>query len=502
MTYMGTTPETAQDGGMDASEGQKRGRKPRLMVAGEFSAGKTKLINGLLGERILPSNVTATALPPVWLIAGERFCMTVGLDGQTREVASLDSVTVDDTRYCILSHPAPILEACDIIDTPGTSDPNIPTQSWEWMLDHADAVIWCTNATQAWRQSEKSVWNEMPDRLLFDATLLMTHADRLPDERAGDRVLRRVRRDAEFYFKHFLMASLLDEGDIATIRAHLETLTQGFGPLEQTSEQIADVFEVFRRAAARTPVIPRRVIPRRVSAGTIAPRVETIIEQAPPGVPPDAAQSQTPAHHEVTEPQIVARHPEEDAAQTASDPEQSLLAALIGLQWDEPEAEQEEADEPTVATEEAAEPEAEQEEADEPTVATEEDAEPEAEQEEAIKPTGATEDDLGPEADPEFDTSIADNVHLLVSLASEEEAPAVSPPPDVVQPATARSIWEDLVRGVDLADADMVLSCVEELIVTLDGQQNAPAIGAPRRDDTHQDVAHALVQHVVNRRKP
>lgn len=462
MTYMGTTPETAQDGGMDASEGQKRGRKPRLMVAGEFSAGKTKLINGLLGERILPSNVTATALPPVWLIAGERFCMTVGLDGQTLEVASLDSVTVDDTRYCILSHPAPILEACDIIDTPGTSDPNIPTQSWEWMLDHADAVIWCTNATQAWRQSEKSVWNEMPDRLLFDATLLMTHADRLADERAGDRVLRRVRRDAEFYFKHFLMASLLDEGDIATIRAHLETLTQGFGPLEQTSEQIADVFEVFRRAAARTPVIPRRVIPRRVSAGTIAPRVETIIEQAPPGVPPDAAQSQTPAHHEVTEPQIVARHPEEDAAQTASDPEQSLLAALIGLQWDEPEAEQEE----------------------------------------AIEPTVATEDDLGPGADPEFDTSIADNVHLLVSLASEEEAPAVSPPPDVVQPATARSIWEDLVRGVDLADADMVLSCVEELIVTLDGQQNAPAIGAPRRDDTHQDVAHALVQHVVNRRKP
>jgi len=42
-------------------------RKPRLLIAGEFSSGKTQLITGLLQEEILPSNVTSTSLPPMWI---------------------------------------------------------------------------------------------------------------------------------------------------------------------------------------------------------------------------------------------------------------------------------------------------------------------------------------------------------------------------------------------------------------------------------------------------
>ena len=45
-------------------------RLPRILVAGEFSSGKTQLISGLLGEAVLPSNVISTALPPIWLVSG------------------------------------------------------------------------------------------------------------------------------------------------------------------------------------------------------------------------------------------------------------------------------------------------------------------------------------------------------------------------------------------------------------------------------------------------
>ena len=62
----------------------------------------------------------------------------------------------------ILADNRPMLELMEIIDTPGNSDPNMAVETWQRMLEFADAVIWCTNATQAWRQSEAAVWDEMP----------------------------------------------------------------------------------------------------------------------------------------------------------------------------------------------------------------------------------------------------------------------------------------------------------------------------------------------------
>lgn len=209
-----------------SNDAQATPRKPRVMVAGEFSSGKTKLINGLLGETVLPSNVTATALPPIWLVSGDKGLLAVDLEGNQRPAASLQEVCVDDTSYCVLSHPAACLKQFEIIDTPGNSDPNIPAESWERMLAFADTVVWCSNATQAWRQSEKSVWTEMPDRLL-NATMVITHADRMTDATSAHRVLRRVTREAGEFFDEIMMASLMLDADIARIAHHLKTICKG-----------------------------------------------------------------------------------------------------------------------------------------------------------------------------------------------------------------------------------------------------------------------------------
>lgn len=239
-------------------------RKPRIMVAGEFSAGKTQLITGLLGERVLPSNVTPTSLPPIWLIGGNRALMAVGLDGVTRPIDSLDSVNVSETHFCILSHPAQFLERFDIIDTPGNSDPNIPSESWERMLGFADTVVWCTNATQAWRQSEKSVWKEMPPHLLTHATLLVTHADRMTDQRSTDRVFRRVQREAGAFFSSFLMASLIDPVDIDRITLHADALAQRLDTFPGADNQIVHDFRASDRVSGDPTVDKSAVKPRRI----------------------------------------------------------------------------------------------------------------------------------------------------------------------------------------------------------------------------------------------
>ena len=227
-------------------------RRPRLLVAGEFSAGKTKLINGLLGEKVLPSNVISTAVPPVWLIPGAGPRLAVDLEGETREIDHPADTVVTETKFCLVPHSASILSTVEIIDTPGSSDPNIPSECWERMVNYADAVIWCTNAAQAWRQSEKAVWEEMPACLRAKATLVITHADRMPDQRTADRVLRRVRREAGEYFATIVMGSSLDP-------AHLGRLREGISDLFVPRETLPGADEPVVDAAVRTAALAAAV---------------------------------------------------------------------------------------------------------------------------------------------------------------------------------------------------------------------------------------------------
>ncbi|MEO1678889.1 MAG: dynamin family protein [Pseudomonadota bacterium] len=241
-------------------------RKPRVLVAGEFSTGKTFLINELAGDDVLPSNVTATALPSVWLVHGEPALMKVDARGQGLEIESLAEVDADETHYCILSHPSPILEHFHIIDTPGNSDPNMSAESWQRMLGFADLVVWCTNATQAWRQSEKAVWNAMPARLKLDALLVVTHADLLTDPRDAEKVRRRVEREAAPFFEEIRMASLLDRADIDGLSKVLSRVTSEMGEGTGSRNELVESFVASHAPAPGKkrsgPVLPL-IWPRR-----------------------------------------------------------------------------------------------------------------------------------------------------------------------------------------------------------------------------------------------
>lgn len=266
------------------------GRKPRLLIAGEFSAGKTRLISGLMGEAVLPSNLTATALPPVWLVAGAPAMAAVDDTGALKPIETLDEVTMENTRYCVISHTADILKRVEIIDTPGSSDPNIPTESWEKMLSYADTALWCTNATQAWRQSEKSVWSELPEHLVGPATLLVTHADRMADDIMASRVMRRVRREADGYFSHYLMASLISPDDVARVSAHIVNTI--IGETEPVGEEAPKVAAFARKQAKAEAEMPR-VVPTATAvrpARVLSKESDADAAPAPGSAAPDQAE--------------------------------------------------------------------------------------------------------------------------------------------------------------------------------------------------------------------
>ena len=186
-------------------------RLPRIAIMGEFSAGKSTLSNLLLGARPLPEKVTATRLSPVWLRHGTADPMAVGTDGYEMPIdaAEIESLDVDATRYVAMRLESEILRHCDLIDFPGISDPNMDPAVWERMLPEVDMVLWCTHATQAWRQSEAAAWGLVPAAVRARSMLLVTRFDKLVTERDRARVLARLRAETEGLFRGIYPLALL-----------------------------------------------------------------------------------------------------------------------------------------------------------------------------------------------------------------------------------------------------------------------------------------------------
>jgi hypothetical protein len=264
---------------MDFTLGQGP-RKPRMAIMGEFSAGKSTLSNLLLGARPLPEKVTATRLSPVWLTHGQAAPVAHYVDGEQSPVTGFEGLDVDRVRYVSMSIESPILEHCDLIDFPGISDPNMDSEVWERMLPEVDLVLWCTHATQAWRQSEDAAWALVPEDVRSRSMLLVTRFDKLTTERDRARVLARLQSETEGLFAGVYPLSLLDaleaarEGDAdaweaSGARRFSEDLHIGLATLDPTVPTPYRADDAAGRpamAAEPAPRPERRIVPRRIRA--------------------------------------------------------------------------------------------------------------------------------------------------------------------------------------------------------------------------------------------
>lgn len=110
-----------------------------LVAAGEFNAGKSAVINALLGQTILEEGVTPTTVRIQRLTYGPEIGRT------TREVA------IDD-----LTAPMELLRQISIVDTPGTNAINREHEAiTEEFVPRSDMVLFITSADRPFTESER-----------------------------------------------------------------------------------------------------------------------------------------------------------------------------------------------------------------------------------------------------------------------------------------------------------------------------------------------------------
>jgi hypothetical protein len=227
-------------------------RPMRLVVMGEENSGKSSLINMLMRESVVPAGSLAGVRARLLVRYGPETALhAVGADGSRARLTTkaLARMAVPEPR------PAPsstsiIYNASDLVRREGRADPRrigllpgappppahsaakfiditlpreflrrvellesrlYPEEAEKKPLGAAlrpmDLAIWCTLATQAWKETERQAWRRMPASLARNAVLVVTYKDALHKARDEEKLIARLRREAGPLFKDILLLS-------------------------------------------------------------------------------------------------------------------------------------------------------------------------------------------------------------------------------------------------------------------------------------------------------
>jgi len=158
--------ETEHAGRLAARGGGLASPELRVVVFGEFSRGKSTLINALLGRRVLQAKAMPTTGHITRIVHGERDevralmrggeVQTCGLDDLgSFTTLDLDRKAREDVEAIEVAVTCPLLrDGIVLIDTPGVCDPRAQTERALAAIASADLVLLVLNASQLLTEKE------------------------------------------------------------------------------------------------------------------------------------------------------------------------------------------------------------------------------------------------------------------------------------------------------------------------------------------------------------
>jgi hypothetical protein len=187
---------------------QRLARPLRLAICGESNSGKSSLAN-LLGriESLPTAAISNTRIPTLTYYAHEPQIWVVhGAPGQRTRLRADPRALPRSIFRLEVGLPSPRLRMVEILDCPGLS----VSEHIDFASHAVDLALWCTVSIQAWKESERVAWSQLPARLRSCGLLIATHADLLADDRDRDKLLSRLRRECGSMFRDVILIATVD----------------------------------------------------------------------------------------------------------------------------------------------------------------------------------------------------------------------------------------------------------------------------------------------------
>lgn len=274
----------------DLREARRRLERPfNLMVVGEFKRGKSTLVNALMRETLVTTDVTPETVLVTHIRHGDhRRALICTEDGGEAEVSwgelrsdrlqpLLDRLG-QPASHLLLEAPVPSLEGWSVTDTPGTGD--LFRRFDRHVASHlheADAIVFVVSALSPLSEEERSFLElSLRPLELSKVCFVVNMVDTLPGSEDTERILERVRGQlaSRFPGSSVFAVSALDEmsrytddedaprpkrhqelGErFAAFRRHLDdavVMNRDMVRLENATRQATLAFAELRRDAAR-----------------------------------------------------------------------------------------------------------------------------------------------------------------------------------------------------------------------------------------------------------
>ena len=132
----------------DICELHREGEKPLFLVAGPVNAGKSTLVNSLLGQRVCPDDAAPSSLYPVHLGFSREFSAFKQVKGRSVRLGDRDLRSVLKNRRMSAAPdkveiflPSDILSWCSLVDTPGVGLGGETDRLVREYMSRADGII-------------------------------------------------------------------------------------------------------------------------------------------------------------------------------------------------------------------------------------------------------------------------------------------------------------------------------------------------------------------------
>jgi len=251
----------------------------RLALMGMPQSGKSSILNLLVGQDIIPSDVRLPTLELVYGADEQAICTLSDGSKTTLNGVVPDAIAALSPAFVELRMPLPALKKISVLEVVAPSDPNALHRASQWAAKRCDIALWCTGGYSA---NEQRIWSQMPDRIKDHGLLMVTRLDVLQRDRTVDDVLAGIRAAASGEFnkilpiatEHALAARQRDgsvdkdilrqSGGMALISAVLKQVDQGRRSavdlaevlLLQNEDALSDIDQVLAAQEAATAEAP------------------------------------------------------------------------------------------------------------------------------------------------------------------------------------------------------------------------------------------------------